>query len=224
MRKLLFSIFALLVLSLLMAFHASAALWGEDASNSGELDYGIRTASDGDIVASGEWANSFELEWNITASEDGSQWTYSYDITADRKAISHFILEVTNDGQDFQILDGSSSPIIGPETWYADNSNPDMPNSIYGIKFDYGAGDLEPWNVNYTIVTNRAPVYGMFYGKDGMGSDGILTAWNYALQYDDSNDPNDFIIRPNGQVPIPSAAWLLGGGLIGLVVLRRRIK
>lgn len=215
---------------------AQAALWGTDASSA---LIGCRSSSaavcSGGVSATKAWNNGgFKIDWSV--SQTGSLWTYNYtvDVTDSPtkvKDVSHFILEVTNDSNAFNILGGTSTPTEGPKTWTSTsngNSNPGMPNPMYGVKFSFG-GDV----VNYTMVTDRAPVWGVFYAKDGKDGGDDVTAWSAALNdsnYTTSNSLTamDFIVRPDGSggdynaVPLPAAAWLLGSALLGLTGFTKR--
>ena len=108
---------------------ASAAVWESDATT--ELT-GIRTSpvSSG-IDATDGWDNGgFVLSWNII--EDSGIWTYEYTVNVTRKDPSHFILEVTEDGNPFNIFEGTDVEIEGPQTWTEHPvSNPLMPNDIW---------------------------------------------------------------------------------------------
>ncbi len=211
------------VLIMFYSITANAApIWNTDAS--GELT-GSRTSpiSEG-IEATESWDNGgFVLSWNITENNDGS-WTYQYTVDVGRKDVSHFILEIS-DSDTFNIYDGTDTGIeFPPREWAAGGSNPNMPNPIYGIKFDFGG----PTAI-YTIVTDRAPVYGAFYAKGGVDGDSHanVTAWNNALNYSDykTNESftiTDFIVRPDSvAVPVPAAFFLLCTGLTGLICTRK---
>ena len=80
--------------------------------------------------------HDFILAWNI--SESSGLWTYEYTITGTTRPNSHFILEVTEDDNPFYIDDISGSH-DGPSTWTetTGSGNPNIPNPIYGVKFDY---------------------------------------------------------------------------------------
>lgn len=219
----------------LLSFSGTQALtiWGADAS--GEL-IGSRTNSGGGGVdAAGPWDDGiFTISWDISEDSSGI-WTYVYSIGIPSNKVSHFILEVTEDEEPFTTYEGTSGPaekIYGPGTFSSaseyPSTNPSMPNAIYGLWFDFGGGAPE-----YTIVTDRAPVYGVFYTSDGtyVDADGNVkdvVAWSNALNSSDyktseSLTATDFIVRPDGYAaPIPGSVWLLGSGLLGLVGMSRK--
>jgi len=170
------------------------------------------------VTTAGAWADSaFGISWNISQDVSGN-WTYEYTFTNSAPAVSHFILEVTQDDNPFNIYEISGT-YDGPDTWAESTSNPGLPNAFYGIKFEDGL-------TTYTIVTDRAPVYGVFYAKGGRDGG----AWSDALNFPDYKTngdltKTDFIVRPNGNpVPIPAAAWLLGSGILGLAGIRLRSR
>lgn len=215
------SIMLLLMLAAcLLSTPALASPWGTnvDIPGAGPIT-GERSNLSGGVTATGDWneGDGFSISWVVEQRHDGL-WDYTYTINAYKKDVSHFILEVT-EGGDFE--DAPNGSTEGPTEWLASNGNPGMPNPMYGIKFDFGEGP-------YTITTDRNPVWGVFYCKDGKGT----YAWSTALELPDyrTNEgltltTDDFIIRPNGcNVPIPGAVWLLGSGLIGLVGIRKKFR
>ncbi|MCX5660272.1 MAG: VPLPA-CTERM sorting domain-containing protein, partial [Planctomycetota bacterium] len=82
----------------------------------------------------------------------------------------------------------------------------------------------------YTLVTDRAPVWGDFYTKDGVaGGLGANTAWNTGFGTDAAADATDFtnwVATPDtvSAVPVPAAAWmgLVTMGIAGLSGVARR--
>jgi hypothetical protein len=205
----------------------AAAVWGSDALDS--LTGSRSSSTGGGVTGTLDWDDGgFAIDWDI--SESGGLWTYTYTVSVTDgpgqvKDVSHFLLEVTDDDQPFYILDGSSVPNEGPEVYSGTQSgNPLMPNPLYGVKFDFGSED---GTVVYTIVTDRSPVWGVFYAKDGQTGGADVVAYADALAFADymtntTLGTGSFIVRPNGAgstpdpVPLPAAAWLLLSGLATL--------
>ena len=240
LRNLIFILF-MIVLFLFTVVPAQATpIWGSDAS--AELLGVSRTspASSG-VDATRQWDNGgFTIAWNIVQLPT-LLWSYTYTLTAKTKEVSHFILEVTDDDDPFYVYSGTS-PLesITPTTWYGKDSvyhlpsNPLMPNDIFGVKFDFGSTE-----VTYTMVTDRAPVYGVFYVDDGKDGGQDVVAWSNALNYSDYKTKvtdltfTDFIVRPDSMgmhsggdpIPEPATLLLLGSGLIGIAVSgKKRFK
>jgi hypothetical protein len=190
------------------------------------------TPSTSGVVAGGDWATTgIKISWTITF--DGSVYTYVYTLSdddgsaIDGGAPSHFITEVSPTFTRANILAGSSTVEGGsPQTFDSGNGNPNMPGSVFGIKWDFGS-TLQ----TYTLKTNRTPIWGDFYIKGG---------GEYAYNTGFGTDPNeattgftnwiptpDTVGPPPGEgVPTPSAAAagvVLGGFLIARK-LKRRVK
>lgn len=195
---------------------------------------GSLTGAGGGITATDGWDSpSTMFSWSI--SDVGVQngdilWQYNYLFEVPRKDISHMIIEVSPEASDneFAILSGSSAgvQVYGEEG----NSNPNIPENMWGIKFEEGSLVLAA-----SFQTTRAPVWGDFYAKDGV-DDGInVTAWNTGFTAGDI-DPLDppangslsyHILRPDTQqvqVPEPSTMLLFGLGIIGLAGARKRLE
>ncbi len=208
---------------------------------SGSLQYasGI-TASDG-------WGNDLTtFSWVVL--QDNGLWSYEYKFTVPEveneglKELSHLIIEVST-GTDLNDFSGDISWIWGEDwelgTYSSANGNPDMPESMYGLKFQEGSWSTRESNSTSTTYiisfkSTRAPVWGDFYAKDGKSSGIDVTAWNTGFTVTDpSDDPSDgsvnnHILRPDTKgtgfpVPEPSTMMFLGLGLMCLAEMRRRI-
>lgn len=66
-------------------------------------------------------------------------------------------------------------------------------------------------DISLTLVTNTKPMWGDIYVAGNSS--------NYAYA-----KISDSVLVPSSTVPIPSAVWLLGSGLIGMLAVRRRFN
>lgn len=180
---------------------------------------GSRSIGNG-LEGTGDWADSFEIAWEITFDANTSLYTYAYTLS---NAPSHFTLEVSeNFGEAEFTFIGDTD---GPRTFSPGddgNSNPNLPGDIFAVKFDEE-------QATYTFTTDRAPIWGDVYGKGGRGPgtapDDWNTVWNTGFGTDPGSAPfTNWIATPDTvttQIPAPAA---FGGGLVllGLATLRRR--
>lgn len=209
----------------LAAGRADGSLWGTDAS---AYLTGSRSSPPADgVYATGGWDDGgFTISWDV--NQLNGLWEYEY--TLDAKAVSHFNLEVTP-GVPFTAYEGTSEPLEGPKTFeVGDPGEPGLPNDFYGVKFDYGGED----GATYTLVTDREPVWGVFYAKDGKVGGEDVYAYANALNFSDYRTNGDlsitdFIVRPDaddgaiGVIPEPATAAVWTGLLVaGGAVWRRR--
>ena len=179
---------------------------------------GSRSLATGGITAGGAWATGNPtITWNISIEDSGQyagwvKYSYTWNVT-DGGNLSHIIFEIS-DNEDTVAADFSSGLV---DYYDLNNSNPDMPTGFRGIKFDSPGTAI-------TFYSKHLPMWGDFYAKDGKVGGTWNTAWNNGIGTDPTGDPfTNWIPVPDTKtVPIPSAAWLLGAGLVGLVGIRRR--
>jgi hypothetical protein len=226
MKKLFLALTVLTLILLPMAAMAdtiSASFTGTRSTTVG----GVYTNPGSNWDGTGD--NGFEISWNITYNSTTQLYTYTYNVSGVGSSnlaqkLSHLILEVTNPSE---LTDFIANPAIddGPKPFSSGGSNPDMlASGIYGIK----------WNATtatYTVTfsTEKDPVWGDFYAKDGKvgGSQIWNIAYNTGFGTDPTSSTTDFtpwIATPDGGVvaPIPGSLVLLGSGLLGLVGWRKK--
>jgi len=212
------------------------------AGSAGAISYtDMLEWSNGDLTAQDGWMDAgTTFEYVVDDTTNPGFWTYSYSLSVAQKAVSHMIIEVSASFTEDNIKTGTTAG--GQLDTYtpsgAVNPNPGMPDDLYGIKWD-ASGD--PLVFDVTIVTDRAPIWGDFFAKDGFdnGSGVFASVWNSGFTNPDSDPPidlpnlvSDHILVPDtiggggpptgSPVPEPGTVVLMGLGLVGLGWMARR--
>jgi hypothetical protein len=187
----------------------------------------------------GSWATGNPtISWVVSNVSGGGPtdkpWLYSYTFsTSSSGGVSHVILETSlnttmdnfvqfvgyNNGN--ALLDEGLSVLIGTWTNYTGNSNPNLPSSVYGLKITPPSGSGIT-NFTFSFYSDRAPVWGDIYIKDGQDEN---TAWNSGFGSPDLDPTAPLsdgsiacnILRPDGCDPVvPEPATFIVWSLLGI--------
>lgn len=197
---------------------------------------GSRSEVSGELVTLDNWVgDGVTFSWEI--SFDGNTGLYTYVYTVDGyggpgAGLSHLSV-AASDGRpgtdsftDANVYAGSDEVEVGN----LNDGGFGAPTDLYGFKFDFG-GDAP---FSYTIVTDRAPIWGSFFAKAGQDSGAYNVGWGIYFDYLADTDIPNFIFdktqwiavpdsRGGQVVPEPSSIVLVGIGLvIGAGALRFR--
>ncbi|HPD16896.1 MAG TPA: PEP-CTERM sorting domain-containing protein [Planctomycetota bacterium] len=190
------------------------------------------------------------LHWSVSLETPTSAWhyAYSFEVSGTSYGISHFILETspsfTNTEENFRNF-VCSSPANLTFGWQ-ESGSPGLPEPLIGIR-------IEPLNspmvLTWSFDSNKQPVWGDFYAKDGLGMDPAVA--NYAFNvgfgspdYDPSIEVYEpqsvsgsspevlrtHILRPDTEpgplvtIPEPLSMAFLGSALAGVVGWRVRSR
>jgi hypothetical protein len=186
------------------------------------------------LVGTGPWGATnpagFTISWNIVPQTTG-YLLYEYTFNWTSKDISHAIIELSDD-----CLAGAAPCVWGfipgvdskdirlydPED--PGQSNPNLPASIYGVKVNFG--ELTSNSATFSFYSDRLPVWGNFYAKDGKDGGVDVTVWNIGLANQGSESIIDFIARPDTApqyiIPEPGTMALMGLGLLAIGLWRRK--
>lgn len=206
------------VLLALLVF--SASLPASATAITGAID---SDPGDGMFATAGWSDGNASLSWSV--KQLGSSWIYDYGWSTTRKELSHIIFGVSETFTAANVLEGTSS---GWELgWFGDegNSNPGIPDLIYGMKWE-GDGLYDM----FRLVSDRAPMWGDFYAKDGKDGGDNVYAYNssYGLSSDalpEGTAPYGFILVPDTVTsPIPEPHTLALFGIGSLMILGKMGK
>jgi hypothetical protein len=201
---------------------------------------GSLSVADSGLVGYGQWNNpSTALSWIVDNTTTPGLWHYCYNLVVPTKDISHIIIEASDGNPDEKftlanLFGWSSNPSgwigsVDVQTFNPGGSTPYMPEAMWGIKFD-GASDST--NVTICFDSDRMPVWGDFYSKDGITA--CIDQWNVVYNAGftiNDLDPlaaaangslNHHLLVPDTYVPAPAALVLVGIGSAIVGALRRR--
>lgn len=190
---------------------------------------GSLSVLDGEIYATNQWNDgNFSIDYDVTL--DGTLFTYNYRLYVPSKDLSHWLLQVSESFTSDNLIAASGDtgvdPSGNPTTFDASgpgNSNPGLPTNLFGYKWDEttGTGYLD-----FQLVTDRAPMWGSFYAKDGNsgGPGGGTAVYAYNTGLNPQLDSQAYLLVPdteNSVVPEPASAALLLVGLVAAGIKRR---
>jgi hypothetical protein len=174
--------------------------------------------------------DTFTVFWDIDKGDDNT-WRYTYSMSGTIPGLSHWIIQVSDSFTTANLLTGSTSPQALNTYSSADPSNPGLPSTIFGLKWDVPDGAN---TITSVILTDRMPVWGNIYLKGGSdayaynvnwfgSANGTSVAQNsdlfgYIGRPDSLTQPPD---PPDPPVPSPAVLWLMLLGAVGLLGLRK---
>jgi hypothetical protein len=189
----------------------------------------ITTASN-TLIGNAAWETDTALSWVVDNTTNAGFWTYTYTFTNDLKDLSHAIIEVSENFTVDNIVDNlTTGGYEGPDNYGSGMDNPGIPGTMWGVKWNTSS---TTGTTIWTIVTDRAPMWGDFYAKDG--KDGIENVYAYNSKFGMDTDAlisngnaGGWVLVPDtatGVIPEPGTFMLLGTGLLGLIVYSWRRK
>ncbi len=154
---------------------------------------GSLTGGEG-LTAYDGWSDA-TLSWEVKWDSTNALWGYSYTFSPSplSKDVSHFLIETsdtfTKEDNLKEWKTGSNEPVVGEWTPTSDGkSNPHLPSSLYGIKFETdGYADRN----SVWFWTDRSPVWGDWYAKDGKDAGVDAAAYNRGFGQDPFETPPD---------------------------------
>lgn len=186
------------------------------------------------LVGNSDWGTAAtSLSWVIAPNAEETLWHYEYTFTVPKKALSHFILQVSGNFDENSITNASDTWELG--TYNASsqgNSNPNMPGELYAIKFQELGEGTTPLDADTPVTwvisfdSPHDPVWSHFYAVDGKDPkplvDGDDTPYVYNVAFGSGSLEGYHVAAPDTTViPVPPAVLL---GMIGRSVAGVKLR
>jgi hypothetical protein len=196
---------------------------------------GTLTSGSG-LIGFGGWSTGASLTWTVDDTTAPGLWHYQYELTVANKDISHLIVETS-----LTFVDEPALTNLFNLSWtggydvdtFGDSGDPGISyGDIYGLKID----NVSTKDLLVTFDSDRVPVWGDFYAKDGTDNLGGGVKEDVYLYNDGffavdpiaplANGPlNGHLLVPDtvSVVPVPGAVLLGALGLCTSGYILRRI-
>jgi hypothetical protein len=219
---------------LILFFALGSVSWAIACTGIGTYsESGSISASSGGIYGTMSWSD-VTFSWNVSWS--GSLYTYVYTFSdpysKQLKELSHLIIQLPDTFSSTDIKPGTTLGWDGPKEYGPDapgNSNPDIPATIDGIKWNEDDGHMvvtdtgSVMSYSITLVSDNPPMPGNFYAKDGKEGGDPVYAWSGTSSGFGYNIPvpDPPTVPPVGHAPEPLTLILYGFGFAGAGLYRR---
>jgi len=120
------------------------------------------------------------------------KYTYTFSHDGDGAALSHLVIEVSDNFTTDDIAGLTGMGLDSIKLHKTGSGNPNMPENFYGIKFN-PVGDGQT-SLTWSFYSNRVPVWGDFFAKDGK-TGGVN---NVAYNYNNTDGVETGFLDPNG--------------------------
>ena len=186
---------------------------------------GSLSSSDGGLEGVGAWVDPGDsyMYWEVSQNENSS-WHYEYVLSVPNgeSEISHFIVETSPTFTEDDIFNesGAFHQIEIKNHLETSPGSPELPQDIFGIKFDDAYGHL----LSINFDSWRDPVWGDFYAKGGRRTP--QQVWNQGLTYVDPDDApangsiNNHILIPD-TIPEPASLLVMS---VGVLIVRGKLR
>ena len=176
-------LFVFLTAMLVSNAFANAGIYGESVDfldlldqRTFSADYYAPSESEGGLT--GYW-HGFSISWDISYDQTAQLWSYEYTLSGS-KAISHFILEVTNPSL--------ANEIINPRIKMGSDDDEESSSHDGHGKYssDNDGEDDDDSDNDWTPVSIKGP---QFWGNEGNSTPGLPAGLLYGIKFDVGGNP-----------------------------------